>query len=212
MRAQYPRFRPRGQQAADGLSGHGLDYCTGRNSWGELLPGPPRNAGRPETVWSSARQSWGMEQEQSSPPQCHLSTRHSAQWVKARLSFTHNAAWRPELNYVYCTKKLKLSKTSPGIVQVWTAAKGSVDMVNAGSSVSSKQCPKKGFLLAGQDGWGLLCPPYPAGSQASARILLTGAAAPPHLTSPITAALGAPTTEQSRARGSQAREGPVGRR
>lgn len=83
--------------------------------------------------------------------------------------FTQNAAWSPELNYVYCTKKLKPSKTSPGTVQVWTVAKGSVDMVSAGSSISSKQSSEKGLLLVGQDRWGLLCL-TPAGSQASARL------------------------------------------
>ena len=46
-------------------------------------------------------------------------------------TINRNHFFLPELNYVYCTKKLKLSKMSSGIVRVWTAANGSVDMVNA---------------------------------------------------------------------------------
>lgn len=70
-----------------------------------------------------------------------------------------------ELNYVYCTKKGKPSKTSPRMV-CQTAAKGSVDKVNKGLSTSSKQSlcdwvqsPKKGVPLtqARQNRCGLPC-------------------------------------------------------
>lgn len=93
-------------------------------------------------------------------------------------------------------------KTSPGMVQVWTAAKGSVDTVNAGPSVPSTQ--SKGAPAGSRDGW----PPLQA--LLAAGRLATDAAAPP-TSPPRTAAPGAPTT-QVLIKGSQAREGPTGRR
>lgn len=87
----------------------------------------------------------------------------------------------PELNCIYCTKKVKPSQMSPGMSQVRTAAKGSVDVVNTGPSFS-KTKSKEGAPA-----------PAPAGGQASARTC----GSPLPTSPPRRAAPGAPTTEQA---------------
>lgn len=104
----------------------------------------------------------------------------------------------PELNCIYCTKKVKPSQMSPGMSQVRTAAKGSVDTGPSFPKTKSKE----GALA-----------PDPAGSQALARLPLTSQKSSPSLPHlPEEQPLGHPPQNSPQAQGSQAREGPIGRR